>query len=79
MNDWFFQQGFTGGTRASTVTVGEYCNVPADHHIHLCLSCDKDWPCAETHYRTDEATQKRVPDTPPRATKRCPECRGLGF
>lgn len=75
---WFSTLSFTGGTRASTVTVGEYEGVPADYHFHSCLSCGgKDWPCAEPHYRLDEATQTRVPDTPPRATRHCPECRGF--
>ncbi len=78
---WFHGQSFNSGPRDDkpTVRVGEYVGVPADHHIHFCTTCQKDYPCTSQHHRFDEATRHLVPDTPPRATKRCPECAFMGF
>lgn len=71
---WFYAQSFNGSeirgeTEVKTVTVGEYANVPQEHHVHYCVTCDKDYPCTSVHRRIDG-----TPDTPPRATRRCPEC-----
>ena len=78
---WFYGQSFHANVpvnEPNTITVGEYTNVPAEHHIHFCVRCQKDYPCVSPHYRTDEATGQHVRDTPPRATRFCGECLFMG-
>lgn len=71
-SQWFATQSFNGRLPEATVSSCGYLNVPAEHHVHLCTTCDKEYPCTSVHRRIDG-----TPDTPPRATKHCGDCAGL--